>query len=217
MNANEVISNRAIELAGGVLGSKQPIHPNDDVNMSQSSNDAFPTAMHIAAAEECQRRLLPALELLEIALDLVLEQAAKRRHLVKKPRKTPPPSKTDVVPAHVRREVWTRDGGRCQWPVDSGGICGSTHQVQLDHIIPRALGGPSTVANLRCACRFHNDRAAREAYGDVWMDQFTSGPPVSKAREPAAGYGAVVGSTGATRSTNGSSSVRPEFSEAALL
>src|SRR5213079_609306 len=52
MNANEVISNRAIELAGGVMGSKQPVHPNDDVNMSQSSNDTFPTAMHIAGAEQ---------------------------------------------------------------------------------------------------------------------------------------------------------------------
>src|SRR5438034_6164953 len=51
MNANEVISNRAIEIAGGVMGSKKPIHPNDDVNMSQSSNDTFPTAMYIAAAE----------------------------------------------------------------------------------------------------------------------------------------------------------------------
>jgi fumarate hydratase class II len=61
MNANEVISNRAIELAGGAMGSKRPIHPNDHVNMSQSSNDTFPTAMHIAAAEELERRLLPAL------------------------------------------------------------------------------------------------------------------------------------------------------------
>ena len=60
MNANEVISNRAIELAGGVIGSKKPIHPNDDVNMSQSSNDTFPTAMHIAAAEEVTHYLLPA-------------------------------------------------------------------------------------------------------------------------------------------------------------
>ncbi len=59
MNANEVISNRAIELAGGVLGSKVPVHPNDDVNMSQSSNDTFPTAMHIAAVEEISHRLLP--------------------------------------------------------------------------------------------------------------------------------------------------------------
>src|ERR1700682_5498334 len=61
MNVNEVISNRAIELAGGQLGSKKPIHPNDDVNLSQSSNDTFPTAMHIAAAEELEHRLLPAL------------------------------------------------------------------------------------------------------------------------------------------------------------
>ncbi|HJU29397.1 MAG TPA: lyase family protein, partial [Candidatus Binataceae bacterium] len=57
MNANEVISNRAIEMAGGELGSKKPIHPNDHVNMSQSSNDTFPTAMHIAAAEELTHRL----------------------------------------------------------------------------------------------------------------------------------------------------------------
>jgi fumarate hydratase, class II len=61
MNANEVIANRAIQFAGGVLGSKQPVHPNDDVNRSQSSNDTFPTAMHIAAAEEVDRRLVPAL------------------------------------------------------------------------------------------------------------------------------------------------------------
>ena len=60
MNANEVIANRAIELAGGVLGSKNPIHPNDHVNMSQSSNDTFPTAMHIAAAERMKNALVPA-------------------------------------------------------------------------------------------------------------------------------------------------------------
>lgn len=60
MNANEVISNRAIELAGGILGSKSPIHPNDHVNMSQSSNDTFPTAMHIAAAIAFNKKLLPA-------------------------------------------------------------------------------------------------------------------------------------------------------------
>ncbi len=68
MNANEVISNRAIQLLGGVLGSKKPIHPNDHVNRAQSSNDSFPTAMHIAAAEETVKRLLPALEALEAAL-----------------------------------------------------------------------------------------------------------------------------------------------------
>jgi fumarate hydratase, class II len=69
MNANEVISNRAIEMLGGVMGSKQPVHPNDHVNMSQSSNDTFPTAMHIACAEEVVVRLIPALEHLHRALD----------------------------------------------------------------------------------------------------------------------------------------------------
>lgn len=69
MNANEVISNRAIELAKGKIGSKDPIHPNDDVNMSQSSNDTFPTAMHIAAAEQVQQKLLPAVKQLQDTLN----------------------------------------------------------------------------------------------------------------------------------------------------
>ena len=68
MNANEVIANRAIELLGGELGSKSPIHPNDHVNMQQSSNDCFPTAMHIAAAEEIHRRLIPGLDHLRGAI-----------------------------------------------------------------------------------------------------------------------------------------------------
>jgi fumarate hydratase class II len=68
MNANEVISNRAIEMLGGEMGSKKPVHPNDHVNMSQSSNDTYPTAMHIACAEEIQHRLLPALKHLHTAL-----------------------------------------------------------------------------------------------------------------------------------------------------
>ena len=69
MNANEVISNRAIEKLGGVMGSKKPVHPNDHVNMSQSSNDCFPTAMHIACAEQVVKHLLPALTHLHAALD----------------------------------------------------------------------------------------------------------------------------------------------------
>lgn len=68
MNANEVIANRAIEMAGGVLGSKSPVHPNDHVNCAQSSNDTFPTAMHIAAAEEVHHRLLPSVKALKDAL-----------------------------------------------------------------------------------------------------------------------------------------------------
>ncbi len=77
MNANEVIGNRAIEMLGGVMGSKKPLHPNDHVNLSQSSNDAFPTAMHIAAAEEISRRLIPALEHLHKALDRKSKDFAK--------------------------------------------------------------------------------------------------------------------------------------------
>ncbi len=69
MNANEVISNRAIEMMGGVMGSKKPVHPNDHVNMSQSSNDTYPTAMHIACAEEIDHHLLPALQQLRNALN----------------------------------------------------------------------------------------------------------------------------------------------------
>ncbi|MET3612933.1 fumarate hydratase class II [Rhizobium aquaticum] len=80
MNVNEVISNRAIEMLGGELGSKKPIHPNDHVNMSQSSNDTFPTAMHVSAAIEVTGHLIPALEELHLALD------AKRKafgHIIK--------------------------------------------------------------------------------------------------------------------------------------
>ncbi|MCA1633670.1 MAG: class II fumarate hydratase, partial [Acidobacteria bacterium] len=75
MNANEVISNRAIELAGGVLGSKEPVHPNDHVNMSQSSNDTFPTAMHIAAAERLSA-LIPEVQRLHEAIDAKAKEFA---------------------------------------------------------------------------------------------------------------------------------------------
>lgn len=76
MNVNEVIANRAIQLAGGVLGSKKPIHPNDDVNKSQSSNDTFPTAMHLAAALGVHRHLLPALAALREAVAVKMRQFA---------------------------------------------------------------------------------------------------------------------------------------------
>jgi fumarate hydratase class II len=80
MNANEVISNRAIELLGGSMGTKKPVHPNDHVNMSQSSNDTYPTAMHIAGAEEIHRRLLPALRHLHAALEV---KAKAWAHIIK--------------------------------------------------------------------------------------------------------------------------------------
>jgi fumarate hydratase, class II len=80
MNANEVISNRAIEMLGGVMGSKKPVHPNDHVNMSQSSNDTYPTAMHIACAEQIRHDLLPALLHLHKAL---LEKQVAFGHIIK--------------------------------------------------------------------------------------------------------------------------------------
>jgi fumarate hydratase, class II len=76
MNVNEVISNRAIELAGGQLGSKKPIHPNDDVNMSQSSNDTFPAAMHIAAAERVKNALIPAIRTVQKAIEAKAKEFA---------------------------------------------------------------------------------------------------------------------------------------------
>jgi fumarate hydratase, class II len=87
MNVNEVIANRAIELAGGTLGSKTPVHPNDDVNMSQSSNDTFPTAMHIAAAEEIVHKLIPSATALRNALKVKQDEFASivkigRTHLM---------------------------------------------------------------------------------------------------------------------------------------
>lgn len=80
MNANEVISNRAIEMLGGVMGSKKPVHPNDHVNMSQSSNDTYPTAMHVACVEEIVRHLLPALKHLHAALDMKVTEFS---HIIK--------------------------------------------------------------------------------------------------------------------------------------
>jgi len=97
MNVNEVISNRAIELAGGVMGSKNPFHPNDHVNMSQSSNDTFPTAMHIAAAVACNQRLIPKVKKMREALQQKSEEFAEivkigRTHL------------QDAVPLTLRQE-----------------------------------------------------------------------------------------------------------------
>jgi len=98
MNANEVISNRAIELAGGKKGSKKPIHPNDDVNMSQSSNDTFPTAMHIAAAIALKERLVPVLEELHAVLEAKSQEFA---HIVK----TGQTHLQDATPLTVGQEI----------------------------------------------------------------------------------------------------------------
>ncbi len=112
-------------------------------------------------------------EILEVGLDLVVERHAKRRGLVGKPRAEGRPARPDHVSAAVKRAVWKRDGGRCQWPLDSGGICGSTVRVQFDHFVTRARGGPPTAANLRLLCDVHQAVAARRVFGDAWMDRFT--------------------------------------------
>lgn len=129
-----------------------------------------------AALSHAQPRA-PAESILEAGLDLVLKRHATRRGLVEKPRAERVAAKSPaVIPASVKRQVWMRDGGRCQWPLDSGGICQSTERVEYDHIIPRAMGGSSAPGNLRLLCRFHNDLTARRAFGAEWMDQFTRGP-----------------------------------------
>lgn len=123
-------------------------------------------------------------EILEAALDLLLEQHAKKKGIVEKPPAKRRPSESNRLSAHVKRAVWTRDGGRCQWPLASGGICGSTLRVEFDHLVPRARGGPSTVDNVRLLCRVHNDVAARRIFGDEWMDRFTSQGPSEAVAAP---------------------------------
>src|SRR5713226_6761433 len=139
MNVNEVISNRAIEIAGGVMGSKKPIHPNDDVNMSQSSNDTFPAAMHIAAATETARRLLPAIKALRDALDAKAKEFVDivkigRTHL------------QDATPLTLGQEfsgyvnMLDRDGGRVA--------------VALDGLYDLAIGGTAVGTGLNAHPEF---------------------------------------------------------------
>lgn len=109
-------------------------------------------------------------EIIEVALDLLLAREARRRALVATPRAGGPGPEVGAadpraVPAAVEREVRLRDQHRCQWPLETGGVCGSTHRVELDHVVPVAQGGRPTAANLRLLCRPHNELAARLALG----------------------------------------------------
>jgi hypothetical protein len=112
--------------------------------------------------------------ILEAGLDLLLAQAAKQRAETDKPRKSVHNSNTEGerIPAAVKRHVWRRDSGRCQWRLASGGICGATRFLQLDHIHPTARGGRSTPANIRLLCQSHNFQAAQQAFGSRWMGRF---------------------------------------------
>ncbi len=131
-------------------------------------------------------------QVIEAALDLLLEKQASRRAEVKRPQRNPRPAKPDHVTAAVKREVWARDGGKCQWPVDGGGVCGSMTRLEIDHVVPRGKGGASTVENTRILCKAHNIEAARQAYGDAHMDLFIRGSTLGGAplaREDVARYG----------------------------
>ena len=86
----------------------------------------------------------------------------------------PPAVSPRHIPAEVKRAVWARDGRCCRWPLTSGGVCGSTTRLELDHIVPLARGGTSTVSNLRVLCATHNQLAARQVFGEPWMNLFTS-------------------------------------------
>jgi hypothetical protein len=129
---------------------------------------------------------------LEVGLDLVLERHRKRRGIGTKARASAATGASAAVEggvaaigritAEVRRRVWERDGGRCQWPLDGGGTCGSTLRLEFDHRVPRGRGGDSGESNVRLLCRVHNQRAARLVYGDAHMGRFARDPPV--AREP---------------------------------
>jgi len=144
MNSNEVISNRAIELAGGQIGSKKPIHPNDDVNKAQSSNDTFPTAMHIAAAEEINRRLIPMVTRLR---DTLKEKSDAFEGIIKIGRT----HLMDAVPLTLGQEF-------------SGYVQQLTNGLKrIDHVLPHlyelALGGTAVGTGLNT----HPEFAVRSA------------------------------------------------------
>jgi hypothetical protein len=137
--------------------------------------------------------------ILELGLDLIIERHAKRRGIGAKPRKaaanpeasspsTPRPTgRSRYVPAHVWRAVWKRDGGRCVFPLENGGLCGSTHQLELDHVRGFALGAGTTVEECQILCRGHQDVSARRLYGDDLMDRYTR-PKGGACSEPVAAY-----------------------------
>ncbi len=159
MNSNEVISNRAIEIAGGEMGSKKPIHPNDDVNKAQSSNDTFPTAMHIAAVEEVYRRLIPMVTKLR---DALAEKSEEFKDIIKIGRT----HLMDATPLTLGQEF-------------SGYVQQLTNGLaRIDAALPRlselALGGTAVGTGLNT----HKDFAvlAANKISEITGQKFTSAP-----------------------------------------
>jgi 5-methylcytosine-specific restriction endonuclease McrA len=117
-----------------------------------------------------------AAEVIKHGLRVALAQHDKRHGVVEKPLKTPRPSRTNHIPAHVKREVLRRAGGRrCEWILPSGERCDCRRTLQFDHIKALALGGKSTLENVRLLCRSHNLLAARQVFGDALMDRYAPG------------------------------------------
>jgi fumarate hydratase class II len=159
MNANEVISNRAIEMGGGTIGSKKPVHPNDHVNRGQSSNDTFPTAMHIAAAEETTRRLLPAMAALRATLHDKSREYAEivkigRTHL------------QDATPLTLGQEI---SGWVAQLDLAKAAV-----EAALPAVHELAIGGTAVGTGLNTHPEF-GERAARRIASITGLP-FTSAP-----------------------------------------
>jgi fumarate hydratase class II len=179
MNANEVISNRAIELAGGVMGSKKPIHPNDDVNRSQSSNDVFPTVMHVAVALEIRERLLPAVAALRKGIEAKSEAfkdivKVGRTHLM------------DATPLTLGQEF---SGWAAQLAFCEAGL-----ERSLDGLYDLALGGTAVGTGLNTHPKW--------AVGVAKKIAELSGVPFRTAPNKfaaLAGHEALVASSGAMR------------------
>ncbi|ORE97193.1 class II fumarate hydratase [Aurantimonas sp. 22II-16-19i] len=145
MNVNEVISNRAIEMMGGEMGSKKPVHPNDHVNMSQSSNDVFPTAMHVATVIEAHARLVPALETLHASLD---RKAKEFEHIIKIGRT----HTQDATPVTLGQEF---SGYAMALQLAKKRIADS-----LDGVLALAQGGTAVGTGLNAPIGFDTDIAA---------------------------------------------------------
>ncbi|HTI55062.1 MAG TPA: class II fumarate hydratase [Verrucomicrobiae bacterium] len=179
MNANEVIANRAIELLGGRLGSQQPVHPNDDVNRSQSSNDTFPTAMHIAVVEQIEGRLVPAVTRLR---DTLRSKSQAFGDVVKIGRT----HLQDAVPLTLGQEIsgWVSQLDRALGHV--GAVMPGLHEL--------ALGGTAVGTGLN-APRGFGERAAR-VIADLTGHPFVSAP---NKFEALAAHDALVGAHGALR------------------
>ena len=159
MNANEVIANRAIQLAGGTVGSKKPIHPNDDVNHSQSSNDAFPAVMHVATVAEIDRALLPAIAALRATLDGKARDFADvvmlgRTHL------------QDATPVTLGQVI---SGWAAQLDDAAGYV-----RTARDALLPLALGGTAVGTGINAHERFGELVAAKIAA--ITGQPFTSAP-----------------------------------------